>query len=224
MKACEDCHVAVKNPEKEFCPLCGGGLLPVPADGGFIEVHNPYPDLSGRRVKDNLIQKVFLFITLFGCAMSVLVNWLTTPGFWWSLVVLAASAYCWITIPPLLRRGANYATRVVWQVIFSAMFILAVDAVVGYSGWSVTYVIPGLLNAGILGIGLLALLSRASHQQYLFSQVCMGVFALVPLVLYLLDIAQNLVLVLVTAGMGVASILATLVFGDKEELRRRFQV
>jgi hypothetical protein len=156
-----------------------------------------------------------------------LINWLVTPDFWWCLIVLAVAAYCWISIPPLLRRGANYATRAVWQVIFTSALCVALDFIVGYTGWSVSYVVSSLLCAGILSIGLMAIFSRTSWTQYVFSLAWMALFSFVPLILLLVGIAQNVVLVIITAALGLACLLTLIVFGDrtiKNEFKRRFHL
>lgn len=224
MKNCEACRVHVDTLQDQFCPLCGEELITI--DLATPSKH-PYPNLAGRLQKYNFIARLLLFLTLLGCAVSVLINWLVTPDFWWCLIVLAAAAYCWVSIPPLLRRGANFATRAVWQVIFTSLLCVILDWIVGYTGWSVTYVLPSLLCAGILSITLMAVFSRTSWVQYVFSLSWMALFAFIPLILYLLDIAQNLVMVLITAALGIACLLTLIVFGDrtiKNEFRRRFHL
>lgn len=226
MKECNACRICVANPHQAFCPLCGEELTEGAAPACALP-RNPYPDLAGRLVQYNFIMRLLLFLTLLGCGISVLVNLLAAPGFLWCLIVIAAAGYCWLIIPPLLRRGVNYATRVVWQVLFTSALVVALDFIIGYQGWSVTFVIPSLLNAGILALALLAAINRTNWVQYVFAQVLVGVFSFVPLVLYLFGISQNLVMVLVTSCLGLASILITLVFGDrtiKSEFKRRFHM
>lgn len=226
MKNCNACHVHVTMPHRHFCPLCGAELQETAVSEPFVAPNN-YPNLRGQIRQYNFIKRLILFVTLLACAISVLVNWLVTPTMWWSVIVLLVSVYCWVTIPPLLRRGANYATRTVWQALFTSALVIVLDFYTGYRGWSVSFVIPSLLSAGILAIGLMAIFNRTNWTQYMFSEIWMAVFAFVPLILYLADIAQNLVMVLVPAGLGIASILAMIVFGDKSlknEFRRRFNI
>lgn len=226
MKQCEACHVHIAMDNRQFCPLCGTELVKAPPPG-YAFAQNPYPNLTGTIRQYNFIRRLLLFLTLLGCSVCILVNWLVTPDLLWCLIVLLVAAYCWITIPPLLRRGANYATRVVWQVIFTSALLIALDFLTGYRGWSISYVLPSLLAAGILGIGLMAIFNRTNWAQYMFSQVWMAIFAFAPLILYLVGIAQNLTMALITAILGIASILVMLVFGDrslKNEFKRRFNL
>lgn len=223
MKACNACHVKA-DTESDFCPLCGTPLEPASPPAGILP-RNEYPDLSHVMVQYNFIRRLLLFISLLGCGLSVLVNVLVTPYFMWSLIVVASVAYCWLILPPLLRRGVNYAAQAVLQVVFTSVLVVALDVIIGYRGWSVTYVVPGLLCAGILAIALMIALNRTNWAQYLLYQLIMGIFGFVPLLLYFLGFARNMVMVLVTAGCALASLLATIVFGDrtiKSEFKRRF--
>ena len=71
----------------------------------------------------------------------------------------------------------------------------------------------------------MVIINRTSWARYVLYQVIMGAFGFIPLVLYLLGLAQNLVIVLVSAGISLASLLATIVFADssiKSEFKRRF--
>lgn len=225
MKTCNDCGVFV-DTGADFCPLCGAALQPAQtAFAGCAPPPSPYPDLRGQAARYNLIVRTFLFISLFGCGVCLLINLLVPARFWWSLIVIAAVAYCWLSIPPMLRRGANYAARTVLQVTLVSLFVLALDFIVGYTGWSVSYVIPALLSTGILAILLMVAFNRTSWTRYVMYQVLMGIFGFIPLVLYLLGFADSVAMVLVTAGLALASLLATIVFGDrgiKNEFRKRF--
>lgn len=226
MKTCEECRVRVAT-EKEFCPLCGNALAAGQGAPAYRLPGNRYPNLGPTLVQFNLLRRLLIFITLLSCGVSVLVNWLVTPGYWWCFIVIASVLYCWLTIPPLLRRGRNFASQVVLQVFLTGGLVVGLDFFVGYRGWSVSYVVPSLLCAGILAIGLMAVFNRTNWAQYILYQVLMGIFGFIPLVLYLLGLSRNLVMVLVTAGLGLASLLVMLVFGDrtiKSEFKRRFHI
>ena len=225
MKACDDCRVQVDG-DHEFCPLCGSHLHSA-EPFGYPLPHNHYPDLRDQTASTNFVLRVLLFITILGCTLSVLVNLMVDVSFLWCLIVLAAAAYLWLTIPPLLRRGVNYTRRILFQALFTSLLVVGLDIFLGYQGWSVDYVVPGLLAAGIVSIGMMVVFNRLQWVQYVLYQVIMGLFGFIPLLLYFLGIAHSLVMVLVAAGLGLASILVTMVFGDrsiKTEFRRRFHL
>lgn len=223
MKACNECHVKIEG-EREFCPLCGSPLEDFSQPGLPL---NLYPDLSGRTRQYNLIARLLVFLSLLGAGLSVLINLLVPSGFMWCLIVIAALVYLWLTVPPLLRRGVNYSRRIMFQVIFTCVLVVALDFITGYRGWSVNYVVPGLLSAGIGAIGVMVVFNRTNWSQYVLYQVQMGVFAFIPLVLYLMGLSNSLVMVLIAASLGLASLLVTIVFGDrsiKSEFKRRFHM
>ncbi|MDL2253243.1 DUF6320 domain-containing protein [Ruminococcaceae bacterium OttesenSCG-928-I18] len=229
MRVCNACHVSVRTGA-DYCPLCGNVL-----EGGQGEVQdevsvpavNHYPDLTSQMKQYNFFRRILLFITIFGCLFSALVNVLVTPGIWWSLIVLAVAIYCWALLPALLRKGTNYARQIVFQVVLTCAIVIAADFITGYRGWSVSYVLPGVLSAGIVATGLMAIFNRTRWSQYVFYQVIVCVFGFAPLVLYLTGIAHSLVMVLVTVGLAMASLLLAVIFGDrtiKNEFIKRFHV
>lgn len=212
--------------ENPFCPLCGTPLDEYAGDAPRCP-QNIYPNISILPHQYNFIMRLLFALTLVGCAMSVLVNFLAMPGFMWSLIVVACAIYAWITIPPLLRKGVNFATRVVAQVVFTSLLVVVLDMIIGYRGWSVSYVIPSLLCAGTLAIGLMAVFNRTNWAEYVLAQVLIAIFGFVPLILYFLNISQNLIMVLVTTGISFTSLVAIIALGDrtvKSEFKRRFHI
>lgn len=207
-----------------FCPLCGTQL----EEGAEPSVPSSpyrYPDLSRSIAQYNLVQRILLFVTFLGCGVCLMVNLLVAPGFLWSLIVIASAAYLWLAVPPLLRKGVNFAAQLVILVALTSFLAVALDFIIGYLGWSVTYVLPSLLSAGILATALMGLFNRTNWAQIVLYQVIIGVFGFLPLVLHLVGLSSNMVMALVTAGLALASILFTIVFGDrsiKSEFKRRF--
>lgn len=192
MKACNECHVYLANQDSDFCPLCGSPLeeKALPAGSNVPTPNNRYPDLHGATAQYNLVKRLLVFFSLLGGSVSLLVNLLVPTGFLWSLVAIAAILYLWLSIPPLLRRGINFAKRIVFQVLFTSALVVAMDIIIGYNGWSVSYVVPALLCAGIVGIWVMIIFNRTSWAQYVLYQFIMGIFGLIPLLLWGLEIGR----------------------------------
>ena len=225
MEVCDACRLQVRTAENH-CPLCGAELKKSEKEES-LRAENHYPDLRRQLAKFSLVRRLLQFFTLFGCLFSLLVNLLVTPHLWWSLIVLAAAAYGWLLIPALLRRGVNFARQIVFQVLLTCAVVVLIDFVTGYSGWSVSYVVPAVLSAGIVVTGLLAVFNPTSWSRYVFYQALVGVFGFVPLILYFLGWAKSLVMVLVTVGLALASLLLTVLFADKRiknEFVKRFHL
>ncbi len=225
MKTCDECAVFL-DTRADFCPLCGAALKPAPPTfSGCVPPESPYPNLRGRAARYNLILRVFVFLSLVSCGICLLINLLVPAPLWWSFIVVAAVAWCWFSILPMLRPGANYAARTVLQVTLMSLFMLALDMIVGYTGWSVTYVIPAVLSTGIITILMIIAFNRTDWTRYVMYQVLMGVFGFIPLVLYFAGFAQSVAMALVAACLALASLLATMVLGDrsiKNEFKKRF--
>ncbi len=235
MEVCGSCKVKIMG-DGDFCPLCGTALedmatakansdIAPAAEGGQPPPQNAYPDLSREVAKYNFIKRLMLFVSVLGCGVCVLVNLLVDPRFLWSLIVLAAAAYGWLAVPPMLRRGANFGKHIVFTVILTSALAVALDFILGYTGWSVTYALPAICAAGIVATALMSVFNRTRWSQYVLYQVIAGVFGFIPLLLYAVGLAQNRLLVIIAAALALGSILATAFFGDrtiKSEFKRRF--
>ncbi len=225
MEVCNACHIQLSGAE-QHCPLCGAELAKT-EEKPIVKAVNHYPNLRRQLARYNWVRRVLLFVTIFGCLFSALVNFLVTPNFWWSLFVVAAAAYGWILIPALLRRSINFARQIVFQVLLTGAAVILVDIITGYKGWSVSYVLPAVLSAGIVATGLMALFNRTSWYQYVFYQALVCVFGFTPLILYLCGLAGSLTMVLLSAGLAMASLILTVLFADKtikNEFIKRFHI
>ncbi len=225
MKHCDSCHVDIAD-QTAFCPLCGDVLVGAQASDLFVP-NNPYPNLTEVTRQYNLVYRILLFASLLGGSVSVLVNLLVSVEILWSLIVVAALLYLWITVPPLLRRGVDYARHIVLQTVLTSFLVAALDIIIGWRAWSVNYVVPGLFCAGIITITIVAAFNYTNLAQYVLYQVMLGVFGFIPLLLYLLGISTSFVVSLISAALALASILLTFIFGDrslKSEFKRRFHL
>lgn len=225
MKICNVCHIHIDTTEAT-CPLCGNGLQETAA-AEYNVPKNHYPNLKKELVKYNFIMRILLFVSLLGCGVSVLINLLTNTTFLWCLIVVAAVVYAWLVVPSLLRQGFNYGLQALLQGLLASALCIALDFIIGYSGWSFTYVIPSIITLCILSVDLLSLFYRTNYTQYILYQIIVGVLGFVPLILYLTSVTHVFILAIIPACLGLASVLACLIFSDKSvknEFKRRFHI
>ena len=146
MKHCKACGVDVLSPGAQ-CPLCAA-----PLEGAGENVRAAYPPFVQRRVPWRMARRVLLFFSLLACMVCALVNLLTTPSFWWWLFVATGIGYLWLAVPHLFRKGGNAGGKLLMQVVCIALLQTALDAEIGWQGWSVTYALPATCCAGIVGV------------------------------------------------------------------------
>lgn len=225
MKKCETCQISI-DTKSSTCPLCGTGLT-AQDEVAYATPANRYPNFNKELATYNFLVRLLLFVSLLGCGVSVLINLLTNTKFLWCLIVVAAVVYAWLVVPSLLRQGFNFGLQALLQSFFAIALCIALDFIIGYSGWSFTYVVPSIITLCIVSVDLLSLFYRTKYSQYVLYQIIVGILGFVPLVLYLTGVANVFILAVIPACLGLASVLACLIFGDKtvkNEFKRRFHV
>ncbi|MEG0911213.1 MAG: DUF6320 domain-containing protein [Ruthenibacterium sp.] len=219
MKFCSACHVKIITPTQR-CPLCGG---PVTADSTVNRA--VYPAFQNK-ANYHFIKRLLLFLSIVLGATCVLVNYLTPIKFWWWTIAVTALVYAWIAVPHAMRRGGNAGGKILMQVVCATAAVILLDFETGYSGWSVSYVLPVIFCVGSVALVLVILCNRTNWAGYVLYQAIFAVFGFVPLILYFTGISSSLIAALIPSLLAFASIMAMLVFGDrsiKNEFRRRLR-
>ena len=176
------------------------------------------------RRRGNTALRIFLNYVAF--PLCALVNLLTTPSFWWWLFVATGIGYLWLAVPHLFRKGGNAGGKLLMQVVCIALLQTALDAEIGWQGWSVTYALPATCCAGIVGVLVIILCNRTNWARYVLYQAALAALGFVPLALYAAGAAGNFVMALVPACLAAVSLLVMAVFGDrsiKNEFKRRLR-
>ena len=126
--------------------------------------------------------------------------------------------------------AAGYLNYIWYQgklTLSGILYVILIDWIVGFHGWSVNYVLPAgimLLDAGIV---LLMIINSRNWQSYLMFQLFGIVCSLIPLLLIALHIVTHPGLSELAFGISVFLFLGTLIIGDRRarlELKRRFHV
>ena len=218
MKRCKRCDILIMD-DTALCPLCDSVL-----DGDEPGV-NTYPKLEDEFHRTVLFRKIIYFIFLTSAVISVLVNYLTFNGIYWSLIVLASIGYCLFTINYTIRNRTNFGAKVIFQAVGILILTWVIDMVTGYKGWSIRYAIPALL---LLADGILVcmmMFDTVRWQGYFMCQLAVTILSVAPVVFASLGIVNNMNLAIITCVILWLILAATIIFGGrkvKSELVRRF--
>lgn len=176
MRTCADCAVRVEG-DWELCPLCGGAV-----EGAAVP--SPYPPVrlrfSRRRVLRVLtltslgvIMLSFLAQLLFrhdaesiGALRSVWLGVVTT----WLVVLMAVS------------KRRNLAKFIVYLVMAAAAVSVYWDFLTQWSGWSLTFVVPIICSASIIGLLITVRLIRMELADYIVYSGLTVLLGLTPIV------------------------------------------
>lgn len=222
MSRCKQCGIEVLD-NTAACPLCK-----------FVLEQNDnrkesYPNIRFRVRKLNFAVRIFLFIAIILEVICVYVNYKLYDGVWWSVITGAGLAYLYFILRfGVLSVGIGYKTKIISVTLLGILYVILIDCVVGYHGWSVDFVLPGGFLFVDLAIVVLMFMNRRNWQSYIMLEIFMIFLSAIPLVLtFFFDIVTQTFASGLAFTVSVLLFLGTVIVGDRRarmELRRRFHV
>lgn len=229
MNYCENCKVKVKNAAAR-CPLCGERLTEkAPAGQNDAPCENSYPVIIEHFYRYNFWLRLAAFASAAGVLSCVLADLLTSGDFrlGWSVIVVVGVCYVWLTCAYSLRSAGNFTLHYSLQIACISIILFIIDAYAGFHRWSLNYAVPALLFAATLVISVLICVKYMRYNDYLFCQLVIGVFGLVPLVFVPLKAVTVRWPSLTTGIFSLIALGGTCIFADrsvKNELKKRFHL
>ena len=204
MSRCKNCNVEILD-ETERCPLCNSILEQT------VEVENMYPTVRLVTRKLMLISNIYLFSAIVVEVMLIAANVLLESQTWWSLITGLVLVYGYLLLRYAILGKSGYRSKIFILTMIAVLMLIAIDLLVGYRGWAVTYVLPSCIIATDVGILFLMFANRRNWQSYMMWQIVMILISVVSLILSIKGVA----------------FLGTLIIGDRKartELKRRFHM
>ena len=220
MSKCRNCNVEILD-ETEFCPLCHSVLEQTEA------LENMYPDARLKTQKMKFATRLYLFCALVLEFLLVVIDFSGESQIHWSILAGLGLLYVYLVLRYAVLGKSGYRAKTSVLVLLAILFLVAVDFITGYRGWSVDYVASGgiiLVDAAIIG---LMIWNRRNWQSYLMWQISMLLLSIIPVVLYLAGIERNFVMAFLPLIVSVFLFLGTMILGGRrasQELYRRFHI
>lgn len=221
MKRCKHCQVDILD-DTFTCPLCKRVLS---GDEEGMPDRSMYPEVDFDKKKFSGIKNGFFLLAGLLVLIMILINYLTYNGFLWSVIVMASVIYLVMTVSYSVIHHANPAAKIVVETVGGGILVVIIDYLTGKSGWSMDYVIPGLILIADLAIIVLMIVNRMNWYSYVMYQVIITVLSLIPLILFFTGYVRHPLVVFISSGISVLIVIITMTFGDKNgknELMRRF--
>ena len=221
MSKCKQCNVEILD-RTQVCPLC---KCVIEQDDA---AEHAYPDIRLRVRKLNTVVHIYLFLAILAEVLFVYLNYRFYQGVWWSVISGAGFAYLYFVARfAVLNDSAGYRSKFLTLTFFGILYVILIDFVIGYHGWSVNFVLPGGLVFGDVGILVLMFINSRNWQSYIMMELFMIFLSAVPLLLIWLDIVTETFISGAAFAVSVLLFLGTLIIGDRRarsELKRRFHV
>ncbi len=216
MGRCRQCNVEILD-HTQICPLCRCVVEQ------NKESETMYPDIRLRVRKLNLAVRIFLFGAILTEVFFIYLNINYVRGIWWSAITGAGFAYVYfIARFAVLNDNAGYRSKFLALTFFGVLYVILIDFVIGYHGWSVNFVL--LVD---LFIVILMFVNRRNWQSYIMLELFMIVLSAVPLVLMWFHIVTETFIGGLAFAVSILLFAGTLIIGDRRarsELKRRFHV
>lgn len=189
---------------------------------------NGYPDIRFKARKLTFAMRIILFISIILEVIFGYLNYRFFQGIWWSVITGVGLAYiCFILWFSFLNDSVSYTVKIVWITLFGVLYVILIDWIIGYHGWSVNFVLPGAFLLVDVAIVVLMAVNRRNWQSYMMMEILMIIFSAIPLVLRWFHIVTETFISGFAFTVSVLLFLGTLILGDKRarmELYRRFHV
>ena len=231
MNKCRHCNVIVYD-EIDVCPLCHSVLDDMTEEDRnglehFTEKGAPYPDVRKRAKRLHFATRLILFLFIIAEITLVVINYFTTPEFWWSGISGVAMIYTYLSMVYWIHHDAGYAAKIGLQISLTIALLFGIDHFTGMAGWSLKWAIPGVILFGDAIVFLLMMLNRQHWYSYTLLLLLIAIFSVGIIALYFVGKIENIVLPVICIGVTGVYLLGTIIFGDREftrEMKRRFHV
>lgn len=230
LRRCPRCNLKLVDKTIE-CPLCHGVVET--EDGDDIDRMDEipesvtYPDVSEKMRLLRLFIRIVIFAAIVAMVTVCIVNYYTFNGVYWSLIVVAGLLYCIITLLYCVRVRRSMQRIIQVQMWLSMIFVVILDHLLGYKGWSFEYAIPITLVAIDVAMVVFMILGIRGWQSYIMTEIVVFVVSIVLLILGIAHKVDGSTFTLITAVLTGFILLGTVMFGSKKitnEITRRFMI
>lgn len=201
MRRCQDCAVDIEG-DWGACPLCGAVTVGKASPGPLADVPLRF---SHRRLLRALLLTSFALIAASFLAQP----WFSpeVPGLGVLRSVWLALAAMWLVVLMAVRKRRNPAKSTVYLVVLLGLVSVYWDYLVGWSAWSVTYVVPILCGSSVLAVLIIVRLTRIEVGEHIVYTGLTVLLGLVPLLLLALGVVATALPSLLCGGLSLLALL-----------------
>lgn len=222
MAKCLKCNVIIKD-NTLICPLCQHILEQDPGE----TLTNTYPNIEQKRKKTAFALRIYAFAAIVAEALLALINYKLFAGVFWCVISGMALLYAYLTIWFSFQKNADFRIKLLFQALSGILFLVAVDLIYGFKGWSVCIGFPVIILSLDALTFILMLINRSTFHTYLWVMLLLTALSVIPVVLYVLGYNQAVTLAATALGVSIVIVLGMLLIGGQKartELKRRFHV
>lgn len=221
MSRCNHCNMEILDVT-DRCPFCRCILEQDDTVGRIT-----YPEAWAAVRRFRLLENIVLFLSILTEAVLILINYLVTPFFVWSIIVGLILIYANVVLRLAIIGKSGYIFKTISLVMIAVVILVAIDYLTGYRRWSLNYVMPAGILFMDVGILVLMIVNKRNWQSYMMVQILTILLSLVPVILLAVGEVTFSYLTVIACAVSVFIFLGTLIIGDvraRTELTRRFHI
>lgn len=227
-KKCAHCGVTILD-DTEYCPLCHHVLKKDDdsADENKNEVLNLYPDIAEVVRKITIARRILAYLAVAIGIICIFINYRNYNGKLWSIIVIYGLIYIVIIVSLFSSERLLAYGKVGWVSFFALVYTIVIDAVFGFTRWSVTYVLPSWLILMNVVLVIFMIVDHAKFQSYILQEVNFVVMSVVLYILVRVGILQDVALAEISLMISILFFLGIVILGGRAahtELARRFHI
>ena len=171
--------------------------------------------------------QIFTFLCIAAVVLSWMVNLMLPSGFLWAGFASGGVLCTWLIVLVGYKKRRNLLKNGMWQLLLISVAGLLWDAITGWHGWAIDFVLPLASLVILAGMSVVAKVCRLEENEYLFYLVQIGAFGCIPGILLALDLVQIRYPSLLCTGISILLLAGIAVFRGKSlirEIQKKFRV
>ena len=217
MIECKNCGIKIKDKTK-VCPMCDMVL-----SGDDKHNENTYPDV---RQKTKILRRIVSIFSYF----AIVVIWQSSGpfnGVKWSEISGGAILYLILMLHFIINDHYGHIKKMYVGFLGALFYIMLVDFVLGYKGWSLGVGMPVIVLVLDVIIIICMIINRQNWESYLLLQIFCVILGIVQMLLYFTKVLQSPVLPWTSFLVSLILFTSSVVIGDRKarnELKRKFYI
>lgn len=222
MQYCNHCQVYIREHE-ERCALCRNTL----PDYNIEEKKGEYFPIIRPYYKKHLAIRIMIFISIVSTVLSFAINMIFPSNINWPILFLFGLISTWLGLISVVQRRYHIPKKIIRQVVIVSLLSIFWDWKIGWSGWSLDYVIPIVCIAAMGIMYVTAKIMRLSISDYITYSLIDGLFGIIPLLFILFDWVKVKYPSIISVAISIISLSAIFIFhGEdmKSEMDKRMHI
>lgn len=222
MKKCNKCRVIIEN-DLMFCPLCHYKVENSEGrcENDFTFGHSKHNDFESK------IRKILMFIFIFLVGLNITLNIILAISLLWAPYFILVLLYAYLMMIRAMKSNRNIGITVVLNVYILSTIMLVLDIMNGFQKWSINYVIPLMIMAGIIALTIFLTIKRSDFIDYIIYMFSIAFFGLILLPFLVFGLISVLLPTIITSFVSFVALFGIFVFGNREsrnEFKKRFHM